>query len=206
MNLLSEIKKHRFVAILRGRDPEAARAVVRRLIDLEVRLVEVSLTSADAPSVLRAAVAHAEGAETLVGVGTIRTAADAQQAVDLGAAFAVTPTSGSGFAECVRLGLPVLAGAFTPTEIDFAWESGAAAVKLFPASAVSPGYLRALRDPFPNVPLVPVGGVDAASAREFLDSGAVGVGVGAPLLGDAPHGGRLDQVDGAVASFRELLS
>jgi 2-dehydro-3-deoxyphosphogluconate aldolase/(4S)-4-hydroxy-2-oxoglutarate aldolase len=79
----------------------------------------------------------------------------------------------------------------TPTEVHSAMDRGAAAIKLFPASLGGPRYLSALRDPFPGVPFVPVGGVDADAARDYLGRGAVAVGVGSPLVGDAASGGDL---------------
>ncbi|EFL27582.1 LOW QUALITY PROTEIN: putative 2-dehydro-3-deoxyphosphogluconate aldolase/4-hydroxy-2-oxoglutarate aldolase, partial [Streptomyces himastatinicus ATCC 53653] len=83
---------------------------------------------------------------------------------------------------------------------------GQAAVKLFPASLGGPGYLRALRDPFPEVPFVPVGGVDAAAARDYLDHGAIAVGVGSPLIGDAAAGGDLGALRTRAAAFRAAIT
>ncbi|WP_262403504.1 bifunctional 4-hydroxy-2-oxoglutarate aldolase/2-dehydro-3-deoxy-phosphogluconate aldolase [Actinomadura sp. CNU-125] len=97
--------------------------------------------------------------------------------------------------------MPVLAGALTPTEVAAAAASGVDAVKLFPASAHGPGYLKALRDPFPDVPFVPVGGVGRDEAVEYLALGAVAVGVGSPLCGDAPHGGDLDALRARARAF-----
>ena len=118
------------------------------------------------------------------------TAEEARAAHRAGADFAVTPGLGEGVAAAQELGLPVLAGVMTPTDVLAARALGVAAYKLFPAAhAGGPGYLRALRGPFPDLPFVPVGGVDAASARAYLAAGAVAVGVGSPLLGDAADGG-----------------
>jgi 2-dehydro-3-deoxyphosphogluconate aldolase/(4S)-4-hydroxy-2-oxoglutarate aldolase len=104
-------------------------------------------------------------------------------------------------AESVARGIPVLAGALTPTEVVTAMRLGATAVKLFPASFGGPAYLRALRDPLPGVPVVPVGGVDASLAAEYLAAGAVAVGVGSPLVGDAARGGDLDALRARAVEF-----
>jgi 2-dehydro-3-deoxyphosphogluconate aldolase/(4S)-4-hydroxy-2-oxoglutarate aldolase len=97
--------------------------------------------------------------------------------------------------------MPVLAGAMTPTEVLDAIRRGAELVKLFPASALGPDYVRAVLDPFPTARLVPVGGVGLAEARANLAAGAIAVGVGSPLSGDAPHGGDLTRLRIAAREF-----
>jgi 2-dehydro-3-deoxyphosphogluconate aldolase/(4S)-4-hydroxy-2-oxoglutarate aldolase len=200
MNLLDALRTHRLLAIVRGPDPGAALAAVLVLADSGVALIEISLTGADALGTIRRARA-ALGPGFALGAGTVLTAADARAAADAGAAFLVTPAVAPGLGEGVRLGLPVLAGALTPTEIVQAQAGGAAAVKLFPASLGGPAYLAALRDPFPETAFVPVGGVDAERAEQYLRRGAVAVGVGSPLLGDAVHGGDPAALRARAAAF-----
>ncbi|MFC4020816.1 bifunctional 4-hydroxy-2-oxoglutarate aldolase/2-dehydro-3-deoxy-phosphogluconate aldolase [Micromonospora sp. GCM10011542] len=188
MNLLDELRTHRLLAIVRGPDPAAALAAVLTLADAGVALIEVSLTGTDALGTIRRARA-ALGPGFGLGAGTVLSVDDARAAADAGATFLVTPALAPSLGEAGRLGLPVLAGALTPTEVVQAGSGGASAVKLFPASLGGPDYLGALRDPFPETAFVPVGGVDADGARRYLDRGAVAVGVGSPLLGDALKGG-----------------
>ncbi|MEV5551384.1 bifunctional 4-hydroxy-2-oxoglutarate aldolase/2-dehydro-3-deoxy-phosphogluconate aldolase [Streptomyces sp. NPDC052309] len=185
-----ELHRNRLVAIVRGTDPKAALAGVLALAQEGVRLIEISLTTPDAETVITRAVEEA-GADAVIGAGTVVTRQDALRARDAGAQWMVTPALDEGFEHAVALGVPVLAGALTPTEAVRAMRSGAGAVKLFPASLGGPGYLRALRDPLPDIPFVPVGGVDAEAARAYFAAGAVAVGVGSPLLGDAAQGGDL---------------
>ncbi|UED84112.1 bifunctional 4-hydroxy-2-oxoglutarate aldolase/2-dehydro-3-deoxy-phosphogluconate aldolase [Streptomyces profundus] len=192
MNLLELLRGRRLLAIVRGTDRDAAIRAVRTLAEEGVGLVEVSLTGRDALEVIREASAEL-GPEAPLGAGTVLTAEDARAARDAGAAFVVTPGLGAGLTEARRLGLPTLAGALTPSEIIAALAAGATAVKVFPADSMGgPRYLRALRGPFPDVPLVPVGGVDAEAADGYLAGGATAVGVGSPLVGDAADGGDLD--------------
>src|SRR5690349_21731584 len=173
------------MAIVRGSDPEAALSSLNVLIDEGIDLVEVSLTTAGALSVIRRA-ATGTGDAVGLGAGTVLTAADAQAALDAGASYLVTPGIGAGAREGLRLGVPVLVGALTPSEVITAVELGATAVKLFPAADMGgPSYLRALRAPFPDVPFVPVGGVDTGAVPLYLAAGATAVGVGSPLIGDA---------------------
>ncbi|WP_062206539.1 bifunctional 4-hydroxy-2-oxoglutarate aldolase/2-dehydro-3-deoxy-phosphogluconate aldolase [Streptomyces sp. NBRC 109706] len=192
MNLLELLRDRRLLAIVRGTDRHAAIRTVCALVAEGVDLVEVSLTGRDAPEVIAAARAEL-GPEALLGAGTVITAEDARTAREAGATFAVTPGLGAGLAEARRLELPTLAGALTPSEIIAALAAGASAIKIFPADSMGgPRYLKALRGPFPEVPLVPVGGVDAEAADGYLAGGATAVGVGSPLVGDAADGGDLD--------------
>ncbi|MBK3575497.1 bifunctional 4-hydroxy-2-oxoglutarate aldolase/2-dehydro-3-deoxy-phosphogluconate aldolase [Streptomyces sp. MBT65] len=202
MNLVESLRAHRLLAIVRGKDPAAALRTVVTLAEEGITTVEVSLTTADALSVIRQARAEL-GSDALVGAGTVRSARDADRAVDAGASYLVTPALVDGLE---AYGVPVLMGALTPSEIELALARGAAAIKLFPGSLGGPGYLRALRDPLPEVPFVPVGGVDAQAARDYLDLGALAVGVGSPLVGDAADGGDLDQLRARAAEFRKMTA
>ncbi|HST83116.1 MAG TPA: bifunctional 4-hydroxy-2-oxoglutarate aldolase/2-dehydro-3-deoxy-phosphogluconate aldolase [Kineosporiaceae bacterium] len=189
--LLERLQQRRLLAIVRGSDPDAALASLHVLADEGIDLVEVSLTTVDALSVIRRADTEMGGLIGL-GAGTVLTAADAQAAVEAGAAYLVTPGISAGAREGIRLGVPVLVGALTPSEVVAAVELGATAVKLFPVAQLGgPPYLRALRAPFPDVPFVPVGGVATEAVPAYLAAGAVAVGVGSPLIGDAADGGDL---------------
>ncbi|WP_129311184.1 bifunctional 4-hydroxy-2-oxoglutarate aldolase/2-dehydro-3-deoxy-phosphogluconate aldolase [Streptomyces sp. L2] len=202
-HLLSTLDRERLLAIVRGTDAQAALDTVLTLFRSGVEIIEVSLTSTDALSVIEKARTEL-GPGALLGAGTLLTAGDAHAAASAGACFGVTPGVGDAVSACRALGLPVLAGAVTPTEVIAALGEGATAVKLFPASIGGPAYLRALRDPFPEVAFVPVGGVDAEAARAHLAAGALAVGVGGPLVGDAARGGSLDALAGRAARFREV--
>lgn len=209
-DLISALRARRLLAIIRGNDPEAALDTVLTLFASGIDVVEVSLTTTGALAVIERARA-ALGPGAALGAGTALTAADTRRAVAAGATFLVTPGVTEAVAEARALGLPVLAGAVTPTEVAAALAEGATAIKLFPASLGGPGYLRALRDPFPEVEFVPVGGVDAEAARAFLAAGALAVGVGGPLVGAAAStsaaastGSGDDRLPERIAAFRAL--
>ena len=197
---LSVLARERLLVIIRGTDPAAAIQAALVLLESGIRILEVSLVTTDALRVI-AAVARRAPEGCVVGAGTVLTREDVARAQEAGARFMVTPALTESVAESVARGIPVLAGALTPTEVVTAMSLGATAVKVFPASIGGPAYLRALRDPFPGVPFVPVGGVDATLAAEYLAAGAVAVGVGSPLVGDAARGGDLDALRGRAASF-----
>lgn len=190
VNLTSELAAARILAVIRGTDAAGAIAAGTVLLEEGVRIVEVALTTPNAASAVEALRAAAP-AGSLVGAGTVLTAADVADVAAAGAQFVVTPAVVESIPEAARRGLPVAAGAFTPTEAYTAMRMGASAIKLFPASVGGPAYLKAVRDPFPDIPFVAVGGVGLADLPGYFAAGAIAVGVGGPLVGDAASGGDL---------------
>jgi len=200
-DFLELLRSARLLAIVRGHKPDAVRAAVLTLFEAGVRLVEVSLTSRSALSVLGGLVPDVP-AGCLLGAGTVRTEGDVRRVLDAGVHFAVSPAVTDSVPVAVGAGLPIMAGALTPTEIETALRYGAPVVKIFPASLGGPGYLAALRQPYPDVPMVPVGGVGSDDVPQYLANGAIAVGVGSPLLRDAADGGDLAAL---AARAREFL-
>jgi 2-dehydro-3-deoxyphosphogluconate aldolase/(4S)-4-hydroxy-2-oxoglutarate aldolase len=188
--LLAGIRETRLVAIVRGTDGAAAAKAALAAMDEGFRYVEIALTTPDALEAIRE-VRAAAPAGCFVGAGTVLTAQDVDRVADAGGQFMVTPSLAASIAESARQGIPVLAGALTPSEAYEAMNRGATAVKLFPASIGGPGYLKALRDPFPGIPFIAVGGVGLDEAAGYWEAGAIAVGLGGPLFGDAGSGGDL---------------
>nr|NLI48826.1 bifunctional 4-hydroxy-2-oxoglutarate aldolase/2-dehydro-3-deoxy-phosphogluconate aldolase [Propionibacterium sp.] len=203
MSMLDLLRAQRVVGIIRGQDTDAAIDTGRALFAAGIGLVEVSLTTPRGLDAIAALAADAPP-QCLVGAGTVLTPADVAAVAAAGARFVVTPALTDAIAAAAAAGLPVLGGALTPSEVLSALREGAVAVKLFPASSGGPAYLKALRDPFPHVPFVPVGGVDLAVARAYLRLGAIAVGVGGPLVGDAASGGDLGALTERAAGFAAL--
>lgn len=203
--LRERLAEERLVAILRGTDVDATVQAARTLFDAGVMTLEITLTLDGAEEAIAQVVQEAP-AGALVGAGTVNTEADVDRAVDAGAQFLVTPALTASVAHALRQGIGVLPGVYTPTEIKTAMDAGAAAVKLFPASALGPGFLRSVRDPFPDARIIPVGGVSVDTIRAYLDAGAFAVGVGGPLVGDAARpGGDLAALSRRAAEFRAAL-
>ncbi|MFR9775677.1 bifunctional 4-hydroxy-2-oxoglutarate aldolase/2-dehydro-3-deoxy-phosphogluconate aldolase [Micromonospora sp. MS34] len=190
LDLTAELAATRLLAVIRGTDPAAAVATGTALLAAGVRVVEVALTTPGACDAIAAIRADAPPG-ALVGAGTVLTPAAVADVAAAGAQFVVTPAVVDSIGAAARRGLPVAAGALTPTEAYAAVRAGAVAVKLFPASLGGPAYLKALRDPFPDIPFVAVGGVGLADLPGYLAAGAIAVGVGGPLVGDAASGGDL---------------
>ncbi|MDG4861351.1 bifunctional 4-hydroxy-2-oxoglutarate aldolase/2-dehydro-3-deoxy-phosphogluconate aldolase [Streptomyces sp. T-3] len=201
MDFSTALRAERLVAIIRGKDQEASFRTVMTLVEAGIPLVEVSLSGTHALKVIERARAELGDAAWL-GAGTVVTEEDAQRASEAGANLIVTPGLGPGFLASVRQGLPTLAGVLTPTEVCNAAVAEATALKIFPAASMGgPAYLKALRAPFPDLPFVPVGGVGVVEAAEYLKLGAVAVGVGSPLIGDAADGGDLGELRKRAAEF-----
>jgi 2-dehydro-3-deoxyphosphogluconate aldolase/(4S)-4-hydroxy-2-oxoglutarate aldolase len=175
----------RVVAILRAENASRAEAVVDVLLENGIRSLELTLTTKGALEVIERLAAKVPDGTDL-GMGTVLTADEVDRAVDAGARFVVSPSVVPAVIEAAtRHGIASYPGAFTPTEIHAAWSAGASAVKLFPGGALGPGYLKAVRAPLPDIPLVPTGGVEIGAVGAWLDAGAVAVGLGGPLIGDA---------------------
>ncbi|MFI8221462.1 bifunctional 4-hydroxy-2-oxoglutarate aldolase/2-dehydro-3-deoxy-phosphogluconate aldolase [Streptomyces sp. NPDC085932] len=188
MNLLAELTTRRVFAILRADGPERTLECIRTLVNAGITALEVSLTTPGAVEAIERARAELP-ASTVIGAGTVRTAAQAEAAAAAGAAFIVTPGLTPGARHSIELGVPLICGALTPTEVITALDLGASAVKIFPAGSYGPSYLRHVLAPLPDAPLMAVGGVDTVTAPAYLAAGARAVGVGSPLLGSAAIGG-----------------
>jgi 2-dehydro-3-deoxyphosphogluconate aldolase/(4S)-4-hydroxy-2-oxoglutarate aldolase len=174
----------RVVAIARGLDPSSMVDIAGALIDGGVTAFEVTLNSRSALDAIAAVRAAVPAGRLLVGAGTVLDRASAEAAVGAGAQFLVMPHTDLELIDwAAGRDVPVFPGAFTPTEILAAWRAGATAVKLFPASAVGPSFVRELRGPLPEIPLIPTGGVTAENAPDFIRAGAVAVGLGSWLTG-----------------------
>ncbi|MEV4285902.1 bifunctional 4-hydroxy-2-oxoglutarate aldolase/2-dehydro-3-deoxy-phosphogluconate aldolase [Nonomuraea bangladeshensis] len=174
------------IAIIRAAASRHLNAVLETLAGAGVRAMEVTMTTPGAAEAIRwAAGGGLPG--VAIGAGTVLDADAARQAVDAGAGYLITPAVlPEVIGEGRRLGVPVLPGAFTPTEILQAWSQGAAMVKVFPAGAAGgPGYIKDVRAPLPQIPLVPTGGIGTGDVPGYLRAGARAVGMGSPLLGDA---------------------
>lgn len=194
------LASHPVMAIVRGTSAQASLDAGRVLLEEGIRLVEVTLTTPDALATI-AALRESAPDSSFVGAGTVLTEEDVEAVARAGGDFVVTPAVVPAVAAAARLGIPCAAGAFTATESYAAWSAGADVVKLFPASAGGPGLLKALRDPFPDIAFMAVGGVGISEARAYLTAGAIGVGVGGPLVGDAASGGSLDALRGRAQAF-----
>lgn len=173
----------RVLAIFRAKTSTHFVAAAQALADNGIRALEFTLNSDGALDALRQL--RSESPDLLAGAGTVITPQDASDAVAAGAQFLVAPcTRVDTLQRAAELGVPMVAGATTPSEIVTAHRHGSELVKLFP-STVGPEYVKAVREPLPHIDLVLTGGVTLEAIPGFLDAGAYAVGLGSPLTGDA---------------------
>jgi len=170
------------VLVVRCETEDEALHGIRAVVAGGITAVEITFTLPGATAVIRR-VKHELGDGVLLGAGTVLTPEEAEDAVDAGARYLIAPnTDEKVIGAAKRLGAVIIPGAFTPTEIVRAWDLGADAIKVFPASVGGPPYIRALRAPLPHIPLIPTGGVDERTVGEFFRAGAFAVGVGGALF------------------------
>jgi len=169
------------VAVIRIKEPARLRAVVDALAEGGLRAIEVTMTVPGAIGLIAELSPHMpEG--FLLGAGTVTDADTVRRVVDAGARYIVSPVFRRSVLEaCHSLDVAVMPGCFSPTEILDAWEMGADVVKVFPATALGPGYIKDIRGPLPQVKLMPTGGVTLDNAGDWIRAGAVAVGVGTAL-------------------------
>lgn len=174
------------VAIARRLDPASIRTTCDALFEGGIRAFELTLNEPErtALEALGVAVRHVEGSGLTVGAGTVLSIDAAGRAIDAGAAFLVAPhVDTEVVAWSAARSVPMFPGAATPTETLGAWRAGAAAVKAFPASSLGTSFVRELRGPFPDIPLIATGGISAENAAAYIDAGALAVGIGSWLFG-----------------------
>lgn len=196
----------RVVAIGRRIDPARVGAIIDGLLQGGVQAFELTLNEpeADALRSIEAAARHASGTAMTVGAGTVLSIEAAQRALAAGATFLVSPhTDRELVAWAAANGTPAFPGASTPTEVHAGWRAGAAAVKVFPASVVGPAFLRELRGPFPDIPVIPTGGITADDAGDYIRAGAIAVGLGSWLLGDGEARGVSERAARVVRAVTE---
>ena len=170
------------VAVIRMKDPAKLRAVVDALADGGVRALEVTMTVPRAVELIRE-LAPTMPAGFLLGAGTVTDAATARAVIDAGASFIVGPVFRPDvIAACHERDVPAVPGCFSPTEILAAHEAGADIIKVFPATALGPQFIKDVRAPLPHVKLMPTGGVTLENAGEWIKAGAAAVGVGSALV------------------------
>ena len=174
------------VPIVRATSAVQARQAAEAVCAGGISIVEVTMTVPGAIDVIKELV-KSLGADVLVGAGTVLDGETVQQCIDAGAEFIVSPGFDHGtIQQARRLGKPMMAGALTPTEVIAAWRAGSDFVKVFPCGTVGgPKYIKALKAPLPQIPMIPTGGVNLNTAAEFIQAGAIALGVGAELVSPA---------------------
>lgn len=203
-SVLAALEDAGVVAVIRMKDPARLADVAAALVDGGVKALEVTMTVPGAVDAIRA-LAPRLPPGFLIGAGTVTDAETTVRVIDAGASFVVSPVLRRQVIEAAAardvLAVP---GCFSPTEVLDAWDAGAGLVKIFPATALGPGYLKDLHGPLPQVKLMPTGGVTVDNAGDWIAAGAVAVGVGTSLLDSkAMADGRYEVI---VANGKQIVA
>ncbi|MCY4567582.1 MAG: bifunctional 4-hydroxy-2-oxoglutarate aldolase/2-dehydro-3-deoxy-phosphogluconate aldolase [Candidatus Poribacteria bacterium] len=179
---MQQIEACGIVAIIRANSANELIEAAAAIHAGGVNVIEVTMTTPNALQVIND-VSSTYGDTVLVGAGSVLDAETARAVMLSGADFVVSPVTKPDVIEiCNRYGKVVIPGAFTPTEILMAWETGADYVKVFPSSGVGADYIKDVKAPLPQIPLVPTGGISAENAADFITAGATALGVGSALV------------------------
>lgn len=175
-------EKAPIVGIIRNVSPDDVKRILPIYREVGLTTIEITMNTPGAAEMIRHALEN-EGDGLNIGAGTVCTKDDLEVALDAGAQFIVTPIINKKVIKsCVKKGIPVFPGAFTPTEIYNAWTMGATMVKIYPATSLGPEYIKDLKAPMAQLKLLPTGGVGLENMSAFLKAGANGLGIGGQLF------------------------
>ncbi|MBI3006096.1 MAG: bifunctional 4-hydroxy-2-oxoglutarate aldolase/2-dehydro-3-deoxy-phosphogluconate aldolase [Ignavibacteriales bacterium] len=181
-SVLDQILSTGVVAVIRMKDPRRLLKVVEAIRAGGVKSIEITMTVPNAAAIIQDLAKNAPP-DVLVGAGTVTDASKAREVIKAGATFVVSPTTDFEVIRiCKEKNVVTIPGCFTPTEILAAWKAGADIVKVFPATSLSPKYFKDISGPFPDIRLMPTGGVTIDNVGEWIKAGAVAVGIGGDLL------------------------
>lgn len=211
-DILSKIIKGKIVAIIRGISSTKIVDLVDSIYKGGINCIEVTFdqTSNEAvkdtlTSIIK--IREQFGDRVLVGAGTVMTPAQVQQAVTAGAEYIISPNVDKDvIKETKTMGKISIPGALTPSEVARAYKYGADVVKLFPAGILGPDYIKALKAPLKHIPVLATGGIDHNNCAEFIEAGAVGVGVGGNLVsGKLVNECRFDEIEAIAKKYNAIL-
>ena len=205
--ILRRIRETGVVPVVRAESASEALAVVEAIRAGGISILEITMTVPGAIEVIRQLVSRL-APEVTIGAGTVIETQQARDCITAGAQFIVAPSLNlEVIALCQQQNVPVFPGALTPTEVVTAWQAGADIVKVFPCGSVGGAkYLRALKAPFPQIELMPTGGVTLETAADFIRAGAAALGVGADLVDvKAIRSGQPEKVTRAAAAYIETV-
>ena len=213
MTPLEYVKERKIVAIVRGLSPEYLIRLGHAFEEGGIGLMEVTYNQS-APETWKdtakgiEAVEKEFGDRLLVGAGTVITLEQVSMTYNAGGHYLGTPTTQPEIIRAGKaLGLGLYPGAFTPSEILAAYDAGADAVKVFPASCLGPGYIKAIRAPLSHIPLMAVGGVNEKNAADFIKAGCVGLGVGGNLVNkEWIRNGEWEKITALAKEFKKAVA
>lgn len=205
--VLEKMQNLGVLAVIRGPSPELTVKMVEALVKGGVTGIEITYSTPNAEEVVRT-LAGQFGESIILGMGTLTKPEQALTAKAAGANFLVSPMSETELVKAmVAAGLLTMAGALTPTEVFHAYSLGTDVVKIFPGSVGGPSYIKALKGPFPYIPMMPTGGVNAGNVADWFAAGVVAVGAGSELCPpQLAKEGKFDEISKKAAEFIAVIN
>lgn len=211
-NTLEQIKQEKIIAIVRGIPNDRILDLAQALRRGGIKCIEVTFDQSSDEGIRNTVCAirtlSEGGGDICVGAGTVMDTQQVRLAWEAGAKYIISPnTDEAVIRETKRLGMISIPGAFTPTEVAFAYNCGADIVKMFPAGVLGCDYIKAVKAPLKHIPVTAVGGVNPANCADFIRAGAVGVGVGGNLVSPQyVKEGRFDEIAAIAKSYVDALN
>jgi len=204
--VLEKVKELGLLAVIRGPSPELTVKMVEALVSSGVLGIEITYSTPNAEEVVRT-LSQKFGSSIILGMGTLTKPEQANSAKDAGANFLVSPICEENLVKSmVASGLLTMAGALTPTEVFQAYSLGVDVIKIFPGSMGGPAYIKALKGPFPYIPMMPTGGVNAGNMAEWFSTGVVAVGAGSELCPpQLANEGKFDEIAKRASEFVQVV-
>jgi 2-dehydro-3-deoxyphosphogluconate aldolase/(4S)-4-hydroxy-2-oxoglutarate aldolase len=204
--MLEKVKELGLLAVIRGPSAELTVKMVEALIAGGVLGIEITYSTPNAEQVVRT-LSKMFGSHIILGMGTLTKPEQTLSAKEAGANYLVSPVCEPGLVKSmVDSGLLTMAGALTPTEVLQAYNLGSDVVKIFPGSLGGPAYVKALKGPFPYIPMMPTGGVSANNVAEWFATGVVAVGAGSELCPpQLAKEGKFDEITRRAAEFIQVV-
>jgi 2-dehydro-3-deoxyphosphogluconate aldolase/(4S)-4-hydroxy-2-oxoglutarate aldolase len=206
VEILDKVKELGLLAVIRGPSFELTVKMVEALVAGGVLGIEITYSTPQAEEVVRTLTGKF-GSSILLGMGTLTKPEQALSAKEAGATFLVSPICETNLLKAMTAsGLMTMAGALTPTEVLQAYNLGADVIKIFPGSLGGPAYIKALKGPFPYIPMMPTGGVSAGNVAEWFATGVVAVGAGSELCPpQLAKDGKFDEISRRAAEFVQVV-
>jgi 2-dehydro-3-deoxyphosphogluconate aldolase/(4S)-4-hydroxy-2-oxoglutarate aldolase len=204
--VFEKVKELGLLAVIRGPSPELTVKMVEALVAGGVMGIEITYSTPNAEDVVQT-LSQKFGNDIVLGMGTLTKPEQALSAKQAGANFLVSPICKASLCKgMVASGLLSMAGALTPTEVYQAYSLGVDVVKIFPGSVGGPSYIKALKGPFPYIPMMPTGGVSAGNVAEWFATGVVAVGAGSELCPtQMAKEGKFNEISQRAAEFVKIV-
>ena len=205
MDVIQKIKKEKIISVIRGDNQEQIEKMINAIVEGGINLIEITMTVPNAINIIEKLVKKYKNTEVIIGAGTVFDIETAKMVINAGAKFVVSPILDVELIKmCNEYNVLVIPGIATPTEAYAAMKYGAEILKLFPSNVYGPEFIKALKGPFPNIQIMPTGGISLENIDKWIESGAIAVGEGGELTKSAKQGDYQKVID-TVKKFVEKV-